>query len=44
MNTRRRQWDCVISNLALHYLADLDSVYANVFRTLTPGGVFPVQH
>ena len=35
-----RQWDCVISNLALHYLADLDSVYANVFRTLTPGGVF----
>ena len=21
------EWDCVISNLALHYIADLDAVY-----------------
>ena len=33
-------WDCVVSNLALHYLADLDAVFANVSRTLTPGGTF----
>lgn len=33
-------WDCVISNLALHYIADLDGVFRSVHRTLTPGGVF----
>lgn len=33
-------WDCVVSNLALHYVADLDTVYQNVFRTLKSGGVF----
>lgn len=33
-------WDCVVSNLALHYIADLDTVFANVYRTLTPGGTF----
>lgn len=33
-------YDFVISNLALHYIADLDSVFANVFRTLKAGGVF----
>lgn len=33
-------WDCVISNLALHYIADLDGVFHSVRRTLTPGGVF----
>lgn len=33
-------WDCVVSNLVLHYLADLDTVFANVHRTLTPGGTF----
>ena len=31
---------CVISNLVLHYLADLDLIYRNVFKTLKPGGVF----
>lgn len=34
------RWDCVLSNLALHYIADLDSVYKNVYRTLKPGGTF----
>ncbi len=33
-------YDLVISNLALHYVADLDGVYQNVLRTLKPGGVF----
>ena len=34
------RWDCVLSNLALHYIADLDAVFAGVRRTLKPGGVF----
>ena len=33
-------WDCVISNLALHYLEDLAAVYRLVHRTLAPGGYF----
>lgn len=33
-------WDCVISNLVLHYVTDLDAVYRLVHRTLKPGGVF----
>lgn len=33
-------WDLVVSNLALHYVEDLEAVYRNVSRTLTPGGVF----
>lgn len=34
------EYDLVISNLALHYVADLDAVYAGVFRALKPGGDF----
>ena len=39
-------WDCVISNLALHYVADLDGVFQKVHRTLAPGGtfVFNIEH
>lgn len=33
-------WDCVISNLALHYIADLEDIYQKVYRTLTPNGTF----
>ena len=33
-------WDCVISNLALHYVADLGAVFERVRRTLVPGGTF----
>ena len=33
-------WDLVVSNLVLHYVADLDTVFENVYRTLTPGGTF----
>lgn len=33
-------WDTVVSNLALHYVADLAGVFRKVHRTLKPGGVF----
>lgn len=35
-----RTWDLVVSNLALHYIEDLDTVFKNVSRTLAPGGTF----
>ncbi len=33
-------WDCVVSNLALHYIADLENIFQKVYQTLKPGGVF----
>lgn len=36
-------YDLVISNLALHYIADLGAVYRKVYRTLKPGGVFLIN-
>ena len=33
-------YDLVVSNLVLHYLEDLDSIYQRIYRTLKPGGVF----
>lgn len=33
-------FDLVVSNLALHYVADLEGIYRRVYRTLKPGGVF----
>ncbi len=38
--------DLAISRLAFHYVADLDPVFENVYRALTPGGrfVFSVEH
>ena len=33
-------WDLVVSNLALHYVEDLGTVFENVRRTLVPGGTF----
>lgn len=40
------QYDIVLSRFALHYLADLESVFKNVHRSLAVGGqfVFSVQH
>lgn len=35
-----RRWDLVISNLALHYVADVDAIFRKVYRTLKPGGIF----
>ncbi len=34
------QWDCVVSNLALHYIEDIETIFQKVYRTLKPGGVF----
>lgn len=34
------RWDCVVSNLALHYVSNLSAVFRQVHRTLKPGGVF----
>ena len=36
-------FDLVISNLALHYVEDLDGVYAGIFRALRPGGIFAMN-
>ena len=33
-------WDCVISNLTLHYIEDIEWVFKNVYRTLKSNGVF----
>lgn len=33
-------FDLVVSNLALHYLEDLEQVYRLIHKTLKPGGVF----
>lgn len=33
-------WDCVVSNLALHYIDDLEAVFQKVWDTLKDGGVF----
>lgn len=33
-------WDCVVSNLALHYIENLDSLFHKVRRTLKDGGTF----
>lgn len=34
------EWHCVVSNLALHYVEDLESVFRKVYQTLKPGGTF----
>lgn len=34
------RYDLVVSNLVLHYIADLEEVYCRVHATLKPGGVF----
>ena len=33
-------YDLVISNLVLHYVADLDSIFKKVYQTLKTGGTF----
>ena len=33
-------WDCAISNLALHYIENIETIFQKVYRTLKPGGVF----
>jgi SAM-dependent methyltransferase len=33
-------YDCVISNLVLHYIADIDAVFKKIYLTLKTAGVF----
>ena len=33
-------WDCVISNLALHYIENIEPIFQKVYQTLKPNGVF----
>jgi len=41
-----RQFDLVVSRLAIHYLEDIETVFAQVFHSLVAGGrfVFSVEH
>lgn len=34
------RWDLVVSNLALHYIEDLETVFKHVHKTLKQGGTF----
>lgn len=34
------EWDCVVSNLALHYIEKIERVFQNVHRTLKRDGIF----
>lgn len=34
------EWDCVISNLALHYIANIEKVFQKVHSTLKQEGIF----
>lgn len=36
----KNRWDCVVSNLALHYIENLEAVFQNVYGTLKRDGVF----
>ena len=40
------KWDCVVSNLALHYIEDIDKIFQKVYQTLKPGGnfLFNMEH
>ena len=33
-------WDCVVSNLAMHYVENLDATFAAIHKTLVPEGLF----
>lgn len=46
LQLRENSLDLVYSSLALHYLPELDTLFANVHRALKPGGslVFSMEH
>lgn len=33
-------WDCVVSNLSLHYIREIEGIFRKVYRTLRRDGVF----
>lgn len=39
-------WDCVVSNLALHYIQDIEKIFEKVHHTLKPDGlfIFNIEH
>ena len=39
-------WDCAVSNLALHYIEDIEDIFRKVYRTLKPDGIllFNIEH
>ena len=39
-------WDCVISNLVLHYVENIGQIFQKVHGTLKPGGtfIFNIEH
>ncbi len=41
-----QKWDFVLSNLAFHYISDLDSVFKNIYKTLKDEGIllFNIEH
>jgi SAM-dependent methyltransferase len=41
-----QQFDVVTARLALHYVEDIDAVFANVYRSLVEGGrfIFSIEH
>lgn len=36
----QQEWDVVVSNLVLHYIADLENIFQKVYQTLKPEGTF----
>jgi len=36
----KNTWDCVVSNLALHYIENIENIFQNIHRTLKPQGIF----
>ncbi|OAT86361.1 class I SAM-dependent methyltransferase [Desulfotomaculum copahuensis] len=36
-------YDCVISNLVLHYIADIDAIFRKVYSTLKNSGIFLIN-
>ena len=36
----KKSWDCVISNLSLHYIKNIEKVFQKVHSTLKPDGTF----
>lgn len=34
------RWDCVVSNLALHYIENIELIFQKVHKTLKPNGIF----
>lgn len=41
-----KMWDCVVSNLALHYIENIKEIFRKVYETLKVGGtfIFNIEH